>query len=230
MSTIDELMQRRSVRVYDGRPLPDEAKSTIIAAALNAPTAGNMCLYTIIDVTNPAVKETLSHTCDEQPFIKDAPAVLLFVADYQRWYDALSRCCGNVRKPGCGDMLLACCDAVIAAQNAVVAAESLGIGSCYIGDIIENCEAHTQLLNLPRYAMPVCMLCLGYPTEQQKARPKPPRPGAQYVVFQNSYPDNRDVEGFFTSRGEDMTSAASAIYRRKWSQPFKAEMTRSVNA
>ena len=39
-----------------------------------------------------------------------------------------------------GDLLLALADTCIAAQNAVVAAESLGIGSCYIGDVIENAE------------------------------------------------------------------------------------------
>ena len=36
-----------------------------------------------------------------------------------------------------GDLMLAVTDTAIAAQNAVVAAESFGIGSCYIGDIME---------------------------------------------------------------------------------------------
>ena len=44
------------------------------------------------------------------------------------------------RRPGEGDLLLATADAAIAAQNAVTAAWSLGIGSCYIGDVMENCE------------------------------------------------------------------------------------------
>ena len=44
----------------------------------------------------------------------------------------------NPRIPGVGDLLLATTDATIAAQNAVVATESLGIGSCYIGDILEQ--------------------------------------------------------------------------------------------
>lgn len=50
--------------------------------------------------------------------------------------------------------MLAVTDTVIAAQNAVVAAESLGIGSCYIGDIMENCEEHRRLLQLPDYVFP----------------------------------------------------------------------------
>lgn len=58
------------------------------------------------------------------------------------------------RKPDVGDLMLAVSDAVIAAQNAVVAAESFGIGSCYIGDIIENYEEQRRLLQLPEYVFP----------------------------------------------------------------------------
>ena len=47
------------------------------------------------------------------------------------------------REPDVGDLLLAVSDANIAAQNAVTAAEAMGIGSCYIGDIMENAETVT---------------------------------------------------------------------------------------
>ena len=39
-------------------------------------------------------------------------------------------------------------DALIAAQNSVVSAESLGIGSCYIGDVMENAEEMKELEKL----------------------------------------------------------------------------------
>ncbi len=57
--------------------------------------------------------------------------------------------------------LLAFSDTLIAAQNAVVAAESMGIESCYIGDIIEQYEIDRDLLNLPQYTAPVGMLVMG---------------------------------------------------------------------
>ena len=44
---------------------------------------------------------------------------------------------------------------MIAAQNAVVAAEALGLGSCYIGDIVEHAEEVAALLDLPPYT---CLL------------------------------------------------------------------------
>ena len=59
----------------------------ILKATFRAPTAGNMMLYSIIDISDQALKEKLAETCDHQPFIAKAPLVLLFLADYQRWYD-----------------------------------------------------------------------------------------------------------------------------------------------
>ena len=69
--------------------------------------------------------------------------------------------------------MLAVTDTAIAAQNAVTAAWSLGIGSCYIGDILEQVETHRTLLRLPEYVVPAALLVFGYPTQQQQEREKP---------------------------------------------------------
>ena len=137
---------------------------------MRAPTAGNLMLYTIIEIEDQALKDRLAVTCDHQPFIARAPWVLLFVADFQKWMDLFAACgCDDLpgvpagATPGLGDLLMACNDALIAAQNAVVAAESLGIGSCYIGDIMELGEEHAELLHLPRWTFPAAMLCFGRP-------------------------------------------------------------------
>ena len=110
----------------------------ILTAALQAPSAGNQQLYTIIDVKDQSIKEQLSESCDHQPFIAKAKMVLVFVADPLKWHDAFTYGDCKPRELGVGDLLLAVDDALIAAQNAVTAAWSLGIGSCYIGDIMEN--------------------------------------------------------------------------------------------
>ena len=167
--TIQEIRARKSVRVYEDRPVPPEVKRAILDAAIQAPTAGNMTLYTILDITDPAIKAALAKSCDDQPFIATAPLVLIFCADYRRWYDVFSRYEEEVRSPGMGDLFLAQADTLIAAQNAVVAAESLGLGSCYIGDVVEHFEYHQQLLKLPRYVVPAAMVCFGYPTEIGRA-------------------------------------------------------------
>ncbi|MBR5265624.1 MAG: nitroreductase family protein, partial [Clostridia bacterium] len=172
---IRQLMDRKSVRVYTDQEISQHDKELILHSAMQAPTAGNQQMYTIIDVTSQELKDALVKTCDNQAFIATGKMVLIFCADYQKWYDAFEAAGCQPRLPAEGDLMLAVCDTMIAAQNAVVAAESLGIGSCYIGDVMENCEEQRKLLNLPEYVFPVGMLVFGYPTQQQIDRVKPLR-------------------------------------------------------
>ena len=140
--TCQQLFTRKSVRVFTEQQIEPEEKSTILQAAMQAPTAGNQQLYTILDITDPALKQTLSETCDHQPFIAKAPLVLIFCADCSKWLDAYREAGCEARSPGEGDFMLSVLDAAVAAQNAVTAAWSMGIGSCYIGDVMEQCETH----------------------------------------------------------------------------------------
>lgn len=231
--TIRELHTRKSVRVYEDRPIEDEKKQAILQAALQAPTAGNQCLYTVLDITDPALKERLSVTCDHQPFIATAPLVLIFCADVHRWYETFCRHVDEVRRPDAGDLLLAQADALIAAQNAVVAAESLGIGSCYIGDITENYETHKDLLHLPEHVVPTAMLVFGYPTEQQQQRQKPKRPQISDIVCQNGYVERPMEQQLARQQGLDEAQLSGWIERfcnRKWNSEFSREMSRSCRA
>ena len=164
-----QLHARKSVRAFLDKPVPPEVKLAVLEAACAAPTAGNQQLYTILDVTDQAVKDTLAETCDHQPFIAKAPMVLIFCADCRKWYDAYAAAGCAPRSPGPGDLWLALSDANIAAQNAVTAAWSLGLGSCYIGDILENAETHRALLRLPEYVVPAAMLVFGYPTGSSRS-------------------------------------------------------------
>ena len=234
--TIRELHSRKSVRVYTDRPIGQAEKKAILDAAIQAPSAGNMALYTILDITDQRLKDALAISCDHQPFIATAPMVLIFCADYHRWYHAFVRNVEQVRKPSEGDLFLAQADTLIAAQNAVVAAESLGIGSCYIGDITENYEYHRQLLNLPEYVVPTAMLCFGYPTQQQMDRPKPKRFATESLVHENGYDLEKShaMEQMLAEQnGQDEEALHDWINRfckRKWNSDFSVEMSRSCAA
>jgi nitroreductase len=249
--TLELLAKRKSIRAYSQRPITPAEKDQILAAALRAPTAGNMMLYSIIEIGDQLLKDRLAETCDHQPFIATAPLVLLFLADYQRWFDYfhLSRvaelCRGRgeeMRLPDQGDLLLACCDTLIAAQTAVIAAEAMGIGSCYIGDIIEHYELNRQLFNLPPYVLPAALICFGYPTPEQAARKQPDRFGREYVVHLNRYHclDDDELQAMMAERSQKFTAAGACpdgvenmgqyIYLRKFGADFAIEMNRSVRA
>jgi nitroreductase len=236
--TMKLLYGRKSVRVFEDRPVPEELKQSILRAAFEAPTAGNQMLYTVLDITDPALKERLAVTCDNQPFIAKAPLVLIFLADCRRWPRLYELAGEKPRAAGPGDLLLAVADACIAAQNAAVAAESLGLGSCYIGDILENCEQHREMLNLPEFLVPACMLVIGYPTEAQKARAKPARFDAKYVVFENRFRDltETELQEMWESReraegkprAQGFREAVQAFCKRKYQSDFSREMSRSA--
>ncbi len=85
--TINLIQNRRSVRSYKKKLISDENRKLIINCAMRSPTAGNMMLYSILEVEDQKIKDELVKSCDNQPFIAKAPFVLLFLADYQRWMD-----------------------------------------------------------------------------------------------------------------------------------------------
>ncbi len=242
--TIEVILNRRSVRAYADKPIDKESADLIVHSAMRAPTAGGMMLYSIIEIEDQNLKEKLAISCDNQPFIAKAPLVLLFLADYQRWFDffiasdVASYCEAEGKKlrfPGEGDLLLASCDALIAAQTAVIAAESMGIGSCYIGDIMENYEYHQELLDLPQYAFPVALLCFGYPKASASARDLVPRYPGEYICFKDKYErlDEATLTRMFETSGPRRYSGSASnlgqhVYARKFASDFTVELTRSV--
>lgn len=244
--TINLIRKRTSLRKYAPKPISKEHLDIILESAMRAPTAGNMMLYSIIVVEDNAKKEILSHTCDEQPFIAKAPLVLIFAADYQKWYDFYKIdevdkfCMENGRdfcKPSEASLLLAVEDALIAAQNAVIAAESLGIGSCYIGDIMEQYEKHKEILKLSDFVFPAAMLCLGYYPEGFEQAPRE-RFDKKHVVFKDEYKRLSDeeikdmfknLEGMFNPQNKyNAKNYAQNHYAFKTGADFSKEMARSI--
>lgn len=229
---LKQLNDRKSVRVFTDREIGAEERLAILTAATEAPTAGNQQLYTILDVTDPLLKERLAVSCDNQPFIAQAKLVLIFCADCKKWYDAFCAAGCAPRLPGVGDLLLAVSDTNVAAQNAVTAAHSLGIGSCYIGDIMEQYEEHRALLSLPDYVFPAAMVVFGYPTAQQLTREKPKRADLSHIVHENGYRsmDEEELRRLFAKRCgiKGFEEYMGAFCQRKYNSDFSREMSRSV--
>ena len=245
--TLRIIDNRKSLRGYGSKEITLEHKKLILHSTFRAPTAGNMMMYSIIEVADQKMKDKLVKTCDNQPFIAKAPLVRLFLADMQRWYDlfeysGVQELCKERNlaydTPKESDLMLASCDALIAAQNAVIAAESLGIGSCYIGDIMENIEIHREMFDLPKWVFPIALLCFGYPLhEDREDRERTPRFSEHFVYFKNKYKRVKieEFEAEFADRFKDRKdlfndaqNIGQAMFLRKTGSDFAAEMRRSV--
>ena len=245
-STLELLNNRMSLRKYADKPIDEQELDIILQGAMRAPTAGNMMLYSILVIKDEEKKKRLSETCDNQPFIATAPVVLIFLADIERTYDYFKHCkveemCKErkieYREPGSASLFLAASDALIAAQNAVIAAESIGVGSCYIGDIVENYEIHKEMFNLPNKVFPIGMLCLGHYPEDMKRRINT-RHDKKYIVFDEEYKHltgeefNDMYDRLERKLPKDNKFGAKNIgqimYLRKFGSEFFREMERSI--
>ena len=244
--TINLINSRRTIRAYSPKPLTQEEIDTIIQGAIRAPTAGNLMMYSIIQVSDQKIKEKLVKTCDNQPHIAKAPLVLLFLADMQRWWDyfKLSKVkekCNEIGKefqtPQESDLLLACCDALIAAQNSVIAAEALGIGSCYIGDIMENYEIHREMFDLPNWVFPITLICFGYPKGDKNKIPLTPRFPQKFIHFTDKYSrlNKKDFNEMLKNDkrkivAKEAENMGQQLYIGKLGADYSVEMRRSVKA
>ena len=247
MNEVFNLINNRfSLRRYADKPITEEDLNLILEGAMRAPTAGNMMNYSILVVKDEEKKKKLSVTCDNQPFIAKASVVLIFLADMERLYNYFQLCevdqfCKRngeqFKEPGLANLFLSSSDALIAAQNAVITAESLGIGSCYIGDIVENYEVHKELLNLPDRVFPIAMLTLGHFPEDIK-RIRKPRFNKQFIVFDEEYRklESSELQEMYQDLEEKQVpkntygakNYGQLLYRRKFGTEFFEEMDRSI--
>ena len=234
---LKQIWERKSVRVFTEQKISESERKLILDAAIQAPSAGNQQFYTILDIKDEKIKAKMADLCDHQPFIKEAPMVLVFLADSRRWKKVYEEAGLETRPVGPGDALLAVADACIAAQNAAVAAQSMGIGSCYIGDVLENCESMREILQIPDGVLPAAMLVFGYPTKQQMDRKKPARFKRDYIVQENVYRDRLGAEhrNALTDRAKaggdshfDYDRWVKAFAERKYESAFSREMSRSA--
>ena len=90
-SIIQSLTERKSVRAFTDQEIPEEIVQEILMASTQAPTAGNLQLYTILRIRDAEKKHRLSISCDNQPFIERAKLILIFCADILKWYNAYMR-------------------------------------------------------------------------------------------------------------------------------------------
>ncbi len=229
---IDLLKSHTSIRKFNGEEIKKEDVDVIVGAAIRGATAGNMMAYSIIKIQSEDVLKKLAVSCDNQPFIADAKLALLFVADNYKWHKyfeqrSINEVFPDYRGPSISDFMLGVEDAMIAAQNAVIAAESLGIGTCYIGDIMEQCEYHRELFNLPEYTMPVALVVMGHYDTKPKLRD---RFDKSFVVFDEVYPEiNNDfINEMFSEEEKKDKDFASKFYKRKMDAPFFKEMIQSI--
>ncbi len=180
------LNQHVTIRKFKDEPIKPDVLDRILYSGTRASTTGNMQVYSIVVSSDPKERKALAPFHFNQPVAQQAPVLLTFVADFNRfskwcqWRDA---------QPGYDNFIsffTASIDALLAAQNVCVAAENEGLGICYLGTTTYNAAEIIEFLRLPKLTFPVTTVALGYPAETPSLTDRIPLKG---VVHYGKYQD-----------------------------------------
>ncbi|PLT33622.1 oxygen-insensitive NADPH nitroreductase [Bacillus sp. V5-8f] len=205
---IERILNHRSIRSFEDKPLTEEQILTIIECAQAASTSSFMQAYTIIGVTEPKKKAALAQIAGSQEYVEKNGHLLVFCADLHR-HDVISDMENkDLSEPleSTEKFMVACIDAALAAQNAALAAESMGLGICYIGGIRNNLPAVADILNIPSRVIPLFGLTVGYPSNITDKKPRLPLSNVYHL---NGYQQKTDV---FSDELKEYNDSISRYY------------------
>lgn len=158
--------QRRTIRRYSDREVPQELTDRLLLEAAHAPTTGNMQLYSVIETRDPERLKRLAPFHFNQPQVEGCQVALTFCADFNRF----SRWCEERGAEPCYDnpqsLTAAVIDTVAFAQQFNTLAELNGLGVCWLGTTTYNAREIAEALSLPKLVVPVITLTVGYPADE----------------------------------------------------------------
>jgi nitroreductase len=192
MSEISDILSnRRTIRKYASKPVDDNLLNDILAMGCRTSTTGNMQVYSIVITKDEGKKRELAPLHFNQKMITEAPVVLTFCADFNRFN---KWCRLRNAEPGYDNFLsfmTAAIDALLFAQTVCIAAESKGLGICYLGTTTYTADKIIEILKLPKGVVPVTTVTLGWPAEKPEQVDRLPLEAIIHYEVYSDYSDDR---------------------------------------
>ncbi len=157
MKVSDAIRERRSIRLFDRRPVEEEKLHSVLEAGRLAPSARNMQEWKFIVVRDADKRARLMEAAKQQHFVGQAPVVIVgcgTITDY-------TMSCGQLSYP---------VDVAIALTQMTLQAVEEGLGTCWVCAF--DADRVAELLSMPSGVRPVALLPLGYPKETPAPRPR----------------------------------------------------------
>lgn len=197
---VEAMLSHRSVRTFLEDDLPDGALETLVAAAQSASTSSALNQWSVVAVTDKALKLKLARTIaetvptDSIPWIEEAPALLLWVADASRSAE-ITKAQGSepVVLDYLDSFLMASIDTALAAQNASLAAESIGLGVVFLGVMRNAAKVVADIIGLPSHSFVAFGMAVGRPDPERISSIRP-RPAQPMVLHHNQYAKGRYLD------------------------------------
>lgn len=167
MTVLNAVKERRSVRRFLQKEIPDDVIEKLKEALIWAPSAGNLQARRFYFVFKRELKEDLARAALNQNFIARAPLVIVACTDNNIRFRYGER----------GVHLYTIQDVSASIMGMMLVAHELGLGTVWVGAFHE--DVVSSILNLPKNLRPVAIVPVGYPSAIPKA---PERVSKEYAI------------------------------------------------
>ncbi len=156
---LDAIRDRCSIRAYSGKAVPEESITTLLKAAMAAPSSRNVQPWHFIVVRDKVLLQKMGDRLPYAGMTAEAPLAVVVCGDTKK---------GNPREEQKMNWAIDCSAAT---QNLLLAAHSIGLGAVWTAAFPykERMDVVSKLLNLPDHILPLNVIPIGYPAE-------PPQP------------------------------------------------------
>jgi FMN reductase (NADPH) len=221
---IATILNHRSIRHFEDKPLTDEQIRTIISCAQSASTSSYIQAYSIIGVKDKEKKKKLAELAGNQNYVENNGHFLVFCADLYR-HQLIGEMENTDVLPSIEStekFMVALIDAALAAQNAAIAAESMGLGICYIGGIRNNLEGVKEVLKTPERVIPLFGMAIGYPTQTVDCKQRLP---LEHIYHEDQYEQDRDI---YVNQLQEYDEYISSYYEKRTNGSRKDRWTEQM--
>ena len=158
MDVFQAVKERRSIRSFLRKDIPEDVLPRLIDALRWAPTAGNLQSRKFFFIRDERTKKQIAVAALNQDFLSTAPVVVVGCADSSI----------GIRYGRRGIELYSIQDVAVSVMAMMLVAFENGLGTCWVG-AFQEAEV-SKILDLPENLRPVAIIPVGYP----ERIPKPP--------------------------------------------------------
>ena len=152
MEAMKALLTRRSIRKYKNDPIPQEIIKRLLTSAMAAPSAGDQQPWHFIVIKDRDILGKIPSFHAYSEMLHEAPLAIAV--------------CGDLDKQIHEGYWVQDCSA--ATENLLLAAHAQGLGAVWLGIFPreKRVQGLKNLLGLPEHVLPLSLVAIGYPAEQ----------------------------------------------------------------
>ncbi len=150
MDFFEVIKNRRSIRKFKDKPVPDEVIDSIIEAGTWAPSGLNNQPWKFAVIKDSALKKEVSGLTRYSKIAAGADVLIAVFLDNALSYDRTKDC----------QAIGACL------QNMLLYIHSIGLGAVWLGEILKNKDKVLELIGGPKDLELMAVIALGHPAEK----------------------------------------------------------------